>query len=153
MIALVQSLSKSLAFIKEQLQGARSGFEALVAYFGENSGAFQNDGDFWRDVTTFVAAFSAAQQDALAFEQVRSCRLILECSSLLASVLVSCNFPVLALEPGWQGFQHSRMARPTEGGHALDTYVSDLSCRTSSCDIACCNPLLICVISRIIMHA
>lgn len=87
---LVQSLSKSLAVVKEQLQGARSGFEALVAYFGENSGAFQNDGDFWRDVTTFVAAFSAAQQDALAFEQVKFSRLY-PSSSYLGSVLVSCD--------------------------------------------------------------
>ena len=28
------------------------------------------DSDFWRDVTAFVAAFSAAQQAALALEQV-----------------------------------------------------------------------------------
>ena len=66
----VQDLSNALAAAKEQLQQARRGFEALVAYFGENPVALQNDGDFWRDVMTFVAAFSAAQQDALAFKQV-----------------------------------------------------------------------------------
>ena len=66
----MQSLSGALAKAKEQLQSARSGFAALVAYFGENPAAFSNDGDFWRDVTAFVALLSAAQQDAVAFEQV-----------------------------------------------------------------------------------
>ena len=66
----VQGLSGSLAAAREQLQQARRGFEALVAYFGENPVALQNDGDFWRDVISFVTAFSAAQQDALAFEKV-----------------------------------------------------------------------------------
>ena len=52
------------------MQSARQGFAALVSFFGENPVAVPNDGDFWRDVTAFVAAFSAAQQDALALEQV-----------------------------------------------------------------------------------
>ena len=66
----VQGLSRSLAAAKEQLQQARKGFEALVAYFGENPMALQNDSDFWRDVTAFVTAFSTAQQGALAFKKV-----------------------------------------------------------------------------------
>lgn len=66
----LQCLSGALKAVKEQLQRARAGFDALVAYYGENPAAIPNDGDFWRDITAFVAAFSAAQQDALKFEQV-----------------------------------------------------------------------------------
>ena len=82
----VQSLSRSLGAARGQLQQARRGFEALVAYFGENPVALQNDGDFWRDVTAFVTAFSAAQQGALDFKKV--------CTPFLSA---PASFPVYCL--------------------------------------------------------
>ena len=66
----VQKLAKDLCAAREQMQSAKHGFAALVAFFGENPLAVPNDSDFWRDVTAFVAAFSAAQQGALALDQV-----------------------------------------------------------------------------------
>ncbi len=66
----VQGLAKDSCAVREQMQSAKQGFTALVAFFGENPMAVPNDSDFWRDVTAFVAAFSAAQQAALALEQV-----------------------------------------------------------------------------------
>ena len=66
----MQKLAKDLCAVREQMQSAKQGFTALVAFFGENPMAVPNDSDFWRDVTAFVAAFSAAQQAALALEQV-----------------------------------------------------------------------------------
>ena len=66
----MQKLAKDLCAVREQMQSAKHGFTALVAFFGENPMAVPNDSDFWRDVTAFVAAFSAAQQAALALEQV-----------------------------------------------------------------------------------
>ena len=52
------------------LQEARTGFGKLVAYFGENSAALASDGDFWRDVTAFVHAFSRAQREIMQQRQV-----------------------------------------------------------------------------------
>ena len=93
-MVLLQDLTTSLAAAKEQLQQARRGFEALVAYFGENPVAFQNDGDFWRDVLTFVTAFSAAQQNALAFNKVNAVQH--EDPSLSApALLFLCQLPLL----------------------------------------------------------
>ena len=66
----LQRLAKSLGAGRKQVQSAKHGFTALVAFFGENPMAVPNDSDFWRDITAFVAAFSAAQQAALALEQV-----------------------------------------------------------------------------------
>ena len=96
----VQSLSRSLTAAREQLQQARRGFEALVAYFGENPVALQNDGDFWRDVTAFVTAFSAAQQGALDFKKV--------CSSILsapASSSMVCQALLQACTSGSAGLK------------------------------------------------
>ena len=94
-MVLLQDLTTSLAAAKEQLQQARRGFEALVAYFGENPVAFQNDGDFWRDILTFVTAFSAAQQNALAFNKVGAVQHEEDPSLSAPALLFLCQLPLL----------------------------------------------------------
>ena len=82
----LQRLVKNLGVVRKQVQSAKHGFTALVAFFGENPMALPNDSDFWRDVTAFVAAFSAAQQDALALEQV---------TELVTGLHTKLEFPAL----------------------------------------------------------
>ncbi len=55
---------------KASLAAARGGFSKLVAYFGENSAALAGDGEFWRDVTAFVHAFTCAQRENMQQRQV-----------------------------------------------------------------------------------
>lgn len=55
---------------KASLAAARDGFSKLVAYFGENSAALASDGEFWRDVTAFVHAFTRAQREIVQQRQV-----------------------------------------------------------------------------------
>ena len=102
----LQGLSKSLAAAKEQLQQARRGFEALVAYFGENPAALQNDGDFWPDVIAFVTAFSTAQQGALAFKKVDafSASAFLLCQPLLV-LIMSSKAPAVFARAGSGGMK------------------------------------------------
>ena len=66
----MQRLAKDLCAVRQQMRSAKHGYTALVAFYGENPMAVPNDSDVWQDVTAFVAAFSAAQQDALALQQV-----------------------------------------------------------------------------------
>lgn len=64
----MQEVEAQLAQLEQTLRSAQDGFGSTLAFFGENAASFAYDLDFWRDVTAFVHAFTAAQR---ALEQQR----------------------------------------------------------------------------------
>ncbi|BDA46913.1 probable formin-like protein 13 at C-terminar half [Coccomyxa sp. Obi] len=65
MTIALKELRLRLQHTKASLAAARDGFSKMVAYFGENSAALASDGEFWRDVTAFVHAFTRAQREIM----------------------------------------------------------------------------------------
>ena len=58
---MVQEVQAELGATQQLLARCQSSFETLVQHYGEHP-ASMHDLEFWRDVQTFVAALSAAQQ-------------------------------------------------------------------------------------------
>ena len=59
---LLQGFASQLAQV-QALQGkAQEGFSSLVAYFGENPSSFSADSSFWKPISEFAQALSAAQR-------------------------------------------------------------------------------------------
>ena len=66
---VLQEVQTELVSTSQLLARCRSSFETLVQHYGEHP-ASTHDLEFWRDVQTFVAALSAAQQRHEAQTQV-----------------------------------------------------------------------------------
>ena len=66
---MVQEVGPELDAADQQLARCRSSFDTLLQHYGEHP-ASANDLEFWRDVQTFVAAISSAQQRHVAETQV-----------------------------------------------------------------------------------
>ncbi len=57
----LQEVQAELGAVKQLLTRCQSSFYTLVQHYGEHP-ASTHDLEFWRDIQTFVAALSAAQQ-------------------------------------------------------------------------------------------